>query len=190
MPIEPPSHNNHVPHEEEEDQLEINDTAGEELEGEEVFPIGMAVRNHILSRFRRNEEKKVLYSMAAYAYITKNRNLTTEYMRLIARSQPEAAEALAVRTLNFVIAHTRKININVQESIDAIMENQVIRTPGIGRDNIVETLTREFHCMNEEEINELRSTIQTLNPEGCLALGLGTDDNEGHGYISVNLFDF
>ena len=190
MPIEPPSHNNHVPQEEEEDQLEINDTAGEELEGEEVFPIGMTVRNHILSRFRRNAEKKVLYSMAAYAYITQNRNLITEYMRLIVRSQPDAAEALAERTLNFVIAHTHKIDIKVQESNATIMDNQAIHTAGIGRDNIVETLTTNFHCLDEAQINELRSTLQNLDPEGSLALGLGTDDEEGHGYISVNLFDF
>ena len=188
MPSEQQSHIS--PYEEEEEEEEINDTAGEELEEPELHPFGMAVRNHILSRFRRNAEKKVLYSMAAYAYITKNRNLTTEYMRLIARSQPEVAEALAVRTLNFVIEHTRRVDIKVQESIDTIIDNQAIHTAGIGRDNIVETLTTNFHCLDEAQINELRSTLQNLDPEGSLALGLGTDDEEGHGYISVNLFDF
>ena len=175
--------------EEEEDQFEINDTAGEELEDPELHPFGMAVRNHILSRFRRNAEKKVLYSMAAYAYLTQNRNLNRQYMRLIVRSQPDAAEALAERTLNFVIAHTHKIDIKVQESNATIMDNQAIHTAGIAPSTIVETLTREFHC-NEEDLEELRSAIQNLTTEGALALGLGTDDEEGHGYISVNLFDF
>ena len=186
----PSEQESRINHEEEEEEEQINDTAGEELEGEEVFPIGMTVRNHILSRFRRNAEKKVLYSMAAYAYITQNRNLITEYMRLIVRSQPEAAEALAERTLNFVIEHTHQIDIKVQESIDTIIDNQAIHTAGIGRDNIVETLTTNFHCLDEAQINELRSTLQNLDQEGSLALGLGTDDEEGHGYISVNLFDF
>ena len=198
MPIE---QENHINPYEEEEAGEIEEPAGQELEELEIQPLGSAVRENILHRFRsnpeateaekyQNAEKKVLYSMAAYAYITKNRNLITRHMDLIVNNQRAAAETQVETTVNFVIAHTHKIDIKVQESIDTIMENQVIRTPGIGRDNIVETLTREFHCMNEEEINELRSTIQNLNPEGCLALGLGTDDNEGHGYISVNLFDF
>ena len=128
--------------------------------------------------------------MAAYAYIHKNMNLISEYMRLLVRSQVEASEAMAEETINFVIEHTKMISIKVQESIDTIMDNQVIRTPGIGRDNIVEILTTNFHCLDDAQINELRSTLQNLNPEGSMAIGLGTNDEEGHGYISVNLFDF
>ena len=186
MPSEQQSHIS--PYEEEEEQIE--EPAGQELEEPDLQPLGAAVRTNILSRFSSNEEKKVLYSMAAYAYITKNPSLITRYMELIVNTQRDAIQAYIEETINFVIEHTRRVDIKVQESIDTIMENQVIHTSGIGRDNIVETLTREFHCMKEEEVEELRSTLQNLDPEGSLALGLGTDDEEGHGYISVNLFDF
>ena len=188
MPSEQQSRINHEAYEEEEEQIE--DQAGQELEEPDLQPLGAAVRTNILNRFRSNEEKKVLYSMAAYAYITKNPNLITRYMELIVNTQREAVQAYIEGTINFVIAHTHQIDIKVQESIDTIIENQAIHTSGIGRDNIVETLTTNFHCLDEAQINELRSTLQNLDPEGSLALGLGTDDEEGHGYISVNLFDF
>ena len=181
-------HPTRIQNEEEEEEIQ-EETAGQELNEAELQPIGSAIRSNILSRFTADEEKKVLYSMAAYAYLTKNRNLITMYRALISNNQREASEAMTEETVNFVIAHTKIINIKVQESNATIMDNQAIRTPGIAPSTVVETLATNFHC-REEDLEELRTRIQNLTTEGALALGLGSDDEEGHGYISVNLFDF
>ena len=185
MPSEQPVRINH---EEEEEEIQ-EETAGQELNEAQLQPIGSAIRSNILSRFTNNEEKKVLYSMAAYAFITKNRNLITMYRALISNNQREASETLVEETVNFVIARTHIIYVKVQESNATIMDNQAIHTPGIAPSTIVETLTTNFHC-REEDLEELRSAIQNLTTEGALALGLGSIEVDGHGYISVNLFDF
>ena len=160
-----------------------SDQPGQELEEPELQPFGHAVHAYILNKFPtdqaeaeayQNAEKQVLYSMAAYAYITKNQ---------------ETQNKTVDETVNFIIEHTKIINVKVQESNATLMNHSIFQTPGIAPSTVVETLATNFHC-REEDLEELRTTIQNLTTEGALALGLGSDDEEGHGYISVNLFDF
>ena len=172
----------------EEQVREQTTEPGDFLEQNQYAPLGHELRQAINERFNGELDMQMIHTRAAQYYLNRHEDAIEHYQNLIRSGLTDQARAQVNAIADNIINHVIRHVITVQET-----QRQIERMPQFNftltRENVAIRIRDHLTYTNEEDVNNLQTTIDNLGEHAMLVFGLAPIE-EGGTEINIFFFDF